>query len=352
MLHHVGVEVAPARHRALGRLLGAARLRAQVSRPPTLAAVHLARTRRAPRSTCCRPRARPCRQRGHVAVVVPDFEAACRGARGGRLRGRAPRRALGAPRARQGEPPRAGTCRADGGPATSRVTCPELSPPSGGLRCAGALPGRAIHPRGAGPPRPALHQSGPPGVRPGQPAGDRQGGAFCPLFAVFRDRAAPLPGGVRRRRAGRRAALRRGGGRARREAVRAGLPRLRRRLDRPGRRRPHRLRVGLQHPHQGRCSAAASPPTSSSRPATSPTTSRCPRTPAAATATTATSGSGPSSAPRWTRSSRSTRARSSGSRPGRPSAGRAATTNRRGPGSARSAPRRSTCCAACCRRRP
>ena len=32
-------------------------------------------------------------------------------------------------------------------------------------------------------------------------------------------------------------------------------------------------------------------------------------------------------------------------------AGRAATANRRGPGSARSGPRRSTCCAACCRRR-
>ena len=40
------------------------------------------------------------------------------------------------------------------------------------------------------------------------------------------------------------------------------------------------------------------------------------------------------------------------SRPGRPSAGRAATASRRAPGSARSAPRRSTCCAACCRRRP
>ena len=42
-----------------------------------------------------------------------------------------------------------------------------------------------------------------------------------------------------------------------RAALRAGLPRLRRRLDRPGRRRPRRLRVGLQHPHQA---AAARPP--------------------------------------------------------------------------------------------
>ena len=40
------------------------------------------------------------------------------------------------------------------------------------------------------------------------------------------------------------------------------------------------------------------------------------------------------------------------SRPGPPSAGRAATASPRGPGSARSAPRRSTCCAACCRPRP
>ena len=39
------------------------------------------------------------------------------------------------------------------------------------------------------------------------------------------------------------------------------------------------------------------------------------------------------------------------SRPGRPSAGRAARANRRAPGSARSGPRRWTCCAACCRRR-
>ncbi len=39
-------------------------------------------------------------------------------------------------------------------------------------------------------------------------------------------------------------------------ALRARLPRLRRRLDRPGRRRPRRLRVGLQRAHQG---AAARP---------------------------------------------------------------------------------------------
>ena len=58
-----------------------------------------------------------------------------------------------------------------------------------------------------------------------------------------------------------------------------------------------------------------------------------------------------SSAPRWTRSSRSTRRRSSRCAPGPRSAGRAA-TSRRAPGSARSRPRRSTCFAGSCRRRP
>ena len=70
----------------------------------------------------------------------------------------------------------------------------------------------------------------------------------------------------------------------------------------------------------------------------------------AATASTATKSLAPSSPPRWTSCSRSTPAHWSGSRPGRRSAGRAA-RSRRAPGSARSAPRRSTCCAACCPRR-
>ena len=56
------------------------------------------------------------------------------------------------------------------------------------------------------------------------------------------------------------------------------------------------------------CSAAGSPPTSSSRPATSPTTSRCPRSGGLPLLPRRAS-SAPSSAPRWTRSSRSTRAR-------------------------------------------
>ena len=46
-------------------------------------------------------------------------------------------------------------------------------------------------------------------------------------------------------------------GRARGEALRADLPRLRRRLGRPARRRPRRLRVGLQRPDQGAAAPAA-----------------------------------------------------------------------------------------------
>ena len=84
-----------------------------------------------------------------------------------------------------------------------------------------------------------------------------KGALFARYSRYSGTRPAALPGGVRRRCAGRRPALRRRGGRARRAALRARLRRLRRRLDRPGRRRPRRLRVGLQHPHQA---PAARPP--------------------------------------------------------------------------------------------
>ena len=80
----------------------------------------------------------------------------------------------------------------------------------------GALSGRGLHRRGASDPRSPLHQSRSPGLRLGQPAGDRERGAFCPLFALFRDRPAALPRGVRGRRPERRPPLRRhrGGARA------------------------------------------------------------------------------------------------------------------------------------------
>ena len=65
------------------------------------------------------------------------------------------------------------------------------------------------------------------------------------LRRLFLDEFADsLPG---RRRRG----VRRSRGRARRAALRADLRRLRRRLGRPARRRAHRLRVGLQRPHEG-----------------------------------------------------------------------------------------------------
>ena len=94
-------------------------------------------------------------------------------------------------------------------------------------------------------------------VRADEPAGDGQGRAVRPLFALFRDRSPALPRGVRRRRASGGAPVRRRRGRAGGAALRARLHRLRRRLGRPGRRRPRRLRVGLQRPHQG---PAARPP--------------------------------------------------------------------------------------------
>ena len=76
---------------------------------------------------------------------------------------------------------------------------------------------------------------------------------------------------------GRRAShLRRRRGRARRGPLPADLPRLRRRLGGPARRRPRGLRVGLERDDQGAPARPRWPPTSSSPRATSPTTRRCP----------------------------------------------------------------------------
>ncbi len=110
-----------------------------------------------------------------------------------------------------------------------------------------------------------------------------------------------------------RAALRRRRGAPGGRALRAHLRRLRRRLGRPARRRPRGLRVDVEHPHQDPPAPAARAPTSSSPPATSPTTRRCR---AAATATTATRSSARSTRPRWTRSSEPTPRRCRACAPG------------------------------------
>ncbi len=100
------------------------------------------------------------------------------------------------------------------------------------------------------------------------------------------------------------------GGRAGGGPLRAGLHRLRRRLDRPGRRRPPRLRVRLEHPHQApparparRLSRAVDPLHPLRLAARGPAS----RTSPGAGATTATPSSATSTSPRWTSCSRSTR---------------------------------------------
>ncbi len=205
--------------------------------------------------------------------------------------------------------------------------------------------------RGARAARAPLHQPRPAGVRPREPAGDREGRDVRPLLALPGHAAAAVPRRVRRRRGGRRPAggLRRRGGRARAQALRAHLPRLRRRLGGPARRRARRVRVGLERDDQGAPARAAR---------------RLPRAVHAlhplrppidggpATATGATPSWGPSTSGPWT-SLFDTYSRGAAARAG---LGRGALPARRGrarggPPRARSRRRRSTCCAGCCPRR-
>ena len=98
-----------------------------------------------------------------------------------------------------------------------------------------------------------LHEPRRPGVRPGQPARGRQRRPVRPLQPQPEEPPPAVPRRVRRRsrhlgrpldRRHRRPAARRG-------ALREGVRRVRRRLGRPARRRPPRLRAGLEPPDQG-----------------------------------------------------------------------------------------------------
>ena len=159
---------------------------------------------------------------------------------------------------------------------------------------------------------PHFTQPRPARVRAVEPARDGQGRAVRPLLALPGHAAAALPRRVRRRRPRGGRALRRRRGRAGRAALRADLPRLRRRLGRPARRRPHRLRVGVSNIltkvlQRGRLAAYLEQSTRYIPYDTPMAEAR--RARRAAGATGATRSSARSSARRWTSSSRSTRER-------------------------------------------
>ena len=115
---------------------------------------------------------------------------------------------------------------------------------------------RAVHGRGAGAARAALHEPRPARLRAREPAGDGEGRDVRPLLALRGDAAADVPRRVRRLGAG-GARDRRRRGRARGAAVRAHLHRLRRRLGRAARRRASRVRVDVEPPDEDPAAAAA-----------------------------------------------------------------------------------------------
>ena len=131
-------------------------------------------------------------------------------------------------------------------------------------------------------------------VRAGQPARDGEGGAVRPLLALpgtlrrlyLDEFAADVPGRRRARSRARRASAPRGCTSASSSATATTRS--------PRSAAPTSPASGSRTSSPRCSSAAGSPPTSSSRPATSPTTTRCPRPPGAATATTATTSSDPS----------------------------------------------------------
>ncbi len=237
------------------------------------------------------------------------------------------------------------------GPVTSCPAPPRCPPPPALRSAARGLPGRELHSGRARAAERPLHEPRPARVRADQPAGDGQGRAVRPLLALSRHAAAAVPRRVRRRppRHGAGRTLGRRRGRARGAAVRADLPRLRRRLGGPARRRPRGLRVGLQRADQG----PAAPPAGRLsravhalhrlRRADARAARRVPLLPRP--------GAGPGLRAGDGRAVRDLLGLAAASqRMGRDASFRAGTARTRPPMRGRSRPRRSTCCAACCRR--
>ena len=106
MLHHVGIEVAPADIERPVELWRAARLRAGRAAAGARR-VHLAGTRRDPDPPDADRVADRARRAATLAVVVADFDATRRRACASRLRGRAPAANTGARRAPRRSPPAA-----------------------------------------------------------------------------------------------------------------------------------------------------------------------------------------------------------------------------------------------------
>ena len=120
------------------------------------------------------------------------------------------------------------------------------------LTCAPAIHNRRLHARRNGRPRAVLHQHRPAGLRPDQPAGNRQGRAVRALLAIGEIAAPSVPRRVRWRRFGaRRSGRRLGRLGPRRQAVRARAERIRRRLGRAARQRARRVRGRVERPDEG-----------------------------------------------------------------------------------------------------
>ena len=193
---------------------------------------------------------------------------------------------------------------------------------------------------------PALHEPRLARVRAGGPAGDGEGGAVRPLLALPGHAAAAVPGRVRRRLDRPGAAVRRRRGRARGQALRAHLPGLRRRLGGPAGRRAHRVRVRVERDDQAAPARAAGllpRAVHALHPVRRPDGGhrRLPLLAQPRARPRVRAGHGPAVRHLLAHAARR-------SRRGPRTGSRAATARTRRRTRARSAPRRWTCCAACC----